>query len=91
LDAWRKPARLQQFIHACSADFKGRTGFETLTYAQGDMLYQAYQVASGVDVKPIVEAGFRGAKIQEELNRQRIAAIDKLGIRQKKQQLGTLV
>ncbi|MEM7294506.1 MAG: multifunctional CCA addition/repair protein [Pseudomonadota bacterium] len=38
LDALRKPARFEQFVQACEAYARGRKGFETLPYPQGDFL-----------------------------------------------------
>lgn len=76
LDAWRKPARFEQFLLACQADSQGRQGMENNPYPQADYLRQAYQTALGVDIKTIVASGLKGAAIKEELNRQRIRAVD---------------
>ena len=36
LDAFRRPQRFQQFLLACEADARGRTGFEDRAYPQAD-------------------------------------------------------
>ncbi|WP_216782628.1 multifunctional CCA addition/repair protein [Candidatus Profftia tarda] len=67
IDAWRKPHRLDQIIIVGEADARGNTGFENHPYPQGDYLRSAYKVAINVSVREIVEAGFKGSKISEEL------------------------
>ena len=34
IDAFRRPERLEMFLHACEADFRGRAGFEARAYPQ---------------------------------------------------------
>jgi tRNA nucleotidyltransferase (CCA-adding enzyme) len=75
LDAWRKPERFEHFLLACEADAKGRTGFETKPYPQANYLRQAYQLCQSVNPGDIAKAGFKGAAIREELNRQRITLL----------------
>lgn len=74
-DAWRKPDRFEQLLLACKADLTGRLGFENKPYEEADYCRQAYQVAASVAVQPIVKAGFKGADIKQELNRQRQQAL----------------
>ncbi len=75
LDVWRKPVRLEQFLTCCTADMRGRTGFENAEYNQTDYLRVMYKAASAVDVKEIVAAGFKGPQIREQLAQQRIEAL----------------
>jgi len=75
MDVWRKPERLKLLLLACQADYQGRTGFQTLPYPQLEYMQMAFEVAREVAVKPIVEAGFKGAEIKEQLNHRRIRAI----------------
>ena len=75
LDAWRKPQRVGQIALTSEADARGRTGFENNAYPQGDFLRQAFQVALSVSTKAVVEAGFKGPAVREELTRRRVAAL----------------
>ena len=74
-DFWRKPQRLEQLLLACEADSKGRTGLELSAYPQASYLKQCFAAASGIDVKGIIEQGFKGAEIREQLGIKRIAAV----------------
>lgn len=78
LDVWRKPDRFQLFLLACTADLRGRTGFEQKSYPQADYLNQCYQLASQVDVKDIVKQGFKGAEIREQLTKARVNAVQEI-------------
>lgn len=53
---------------------RGRTGFESADYPQGRWLREARSGAVSAD-KAVVEAGFKGVEIREELTRRRIAAV----------------
>lgn len=75
LDIWRKPERFNQYLLACEADSKGRTGYESRPYPTAIFLKQMAVAAKAVEVKPIIEAGFKGKAIKEQLTKQRIAAI----------------
>ena len=75
IDAWRKPQRVEQLALTSEADVRGRTGFESADYPQGRWLREAWEVAQSVPTKAVVEAGFKGVEIREELTRRRIAAV----------------
>ncbi|QYK00694.1 multifunctional CCA addition/repair protein [Shewanella psychrotolerans] len=75
-DLWRKPQRLDQLLIACEADVKGRTGFEHSDYPQAEYLKGCFNTALDVAIKPIIDAGFKGADIKTELQRQRIEILD---------------
>jgi len=75
IDAWRKPHRVEQIALTSEADARGRAGLESLPYPQGDYLRQAFALAQSVPTKAVVEAGFKGAEVREELTRRRIAAV----------------
>lgn len=76
LDAWRKPQRIEQLALTSEADARGRTGFESHAYPQGDYLRHAWQVVQSVSTKAVVEAGFKGVDVREELTRRRVAALE---------------
>ncbi|QUJ67864.1 multifunctional CCA addition/repair protein [Photobacterium sp. GJ3] len=67
IDAWRKPERVTQLALCCRADVRGRTGFENDPYPQADVLLAVFAAAQAVAVQPIVEAGYQGAAIKEQL------------------------
>ena len=74
-DLWRKPARLEQLAKACEADSRGRLGFEHHPYPQAKYLEESFKVANSVAVKPIIEAGFLGSEIKQQLQIKRIHLI----------------
>ncbi|WP_025819536.1 multifunctional CCA addition/repair protein [Shewanella marina] len=74
-DIWRKPQRLQEILLCCEADAKGRTGFENSDYPQAHYIEQCYQAALTVVIKDIIDAGFTGAAIKQELAQQRIEKV----------------
>ncbi|MDU5782235.1 MAG: multifunctional CCA addition/repair protein [Pantoea sp.] len=75
IDAWRKPHRVEQIALTSEADARGRAGMESMPYPQGDYLRQAFALAQSVPTKAVIEAGFKGADVREELTRRRIAAV----------------
>ncbi|WP_299492363.1 multifunctional CCA addition/repair protein [uncultured Shewanella sp.] len=74
-DFWRKPERVTQLGLICEADAKGRTGFEDTDYPQSQYLHDCYKSALSVSVQTIIEAGFQGAAIKQQLDIERIKAI----------------
>ncbi len=54
---------------------RGRTGFEAKDYPQARLLREAWEVARAVSPKEVVEAGFTGPAIREELTKRRIRAV----------------
>ncbi|MFC0140652.1 multifunctional CCA addition/repair protein [Erwinia mallotivora] len=75
IDAWRKPHRVEQIALTSEADARGRTGFENNAYPQGTYLREAWTVALSVPTKAVIEAGFKGAEVREELTRRRVAIL----------------
>ncbi|MDR2989541.1 MAG: multifunctional CCA tRNA nucleotidyl transferase/2'3'-cyclic phosphodiesterase/2'nucleotidase/phosphatase, partial [Providencia alcalifaciens] len=51
-------------------------GLENQAYPQGIFLRQSYEIAKAVAVKSIIEQGFQGAQIREELTKQRVQAVE---------------
>jgi tRNA nucleotidyltransferase (CCA-adding enzyme) len=75
IDAWRKPQRVEQMALTSEADARGRAGLESHAYPQGDYLRKAFSLAQSVPTKAVVDAGFKGAEVREELTRRRIEAL----------------
>lgn len=74
-DAWRKPERIMQLTTACQADSQGRTGLEDAPYPQAAFFRRVFAIAQGVEVKAIVEDGFKGEAIRDELSKRRVSAV----------------
>jgi tRNA nucleotidyltransferase (CCA-adding enzyme) len=75
IDAWRKPERVEQIALTSEADVRGRAGFEACDYPQGRLLREAWDIARSVPTKAVIEAGFKGIEVREELTRRRIEAV----------------
>jgi len=75
--AFRRAERLDQFLLACEADYRGRAGLEQRPYPQAEILRAAYRAAADVDRAGLAEAGKGGdmAAIGRELRRRRLDAI----------------
>jgi tRNA nucleotidyltransferase (CCA-adding enzyme) len=76
IDAWRKPQRVEQMALTSEADARGRTGFEASDYPQGRLLQAAWVAAQSVTNKEVIDDGFSGPAIRDELTRRRIAAVE---------------
>jgi len=75
VDAFRRPERFEQFLLACEADARGRTGLEDRDYPQADLLREARQAAAGVDARALAAEGLNGREIAERLKELRTHAI----------------
>lgn len=75
LDAFRKPARFQQFLQACQADSCGRIGHENDPYPQARIFQQAYELAARVSPQPFIDAGYQGMEIARQLYAARVKAV----------------
>ncbi|MEO3877925.1 multifunctional CCA addition/repair protein [Rheinheimera fenheensis] len=76
IDLWRKPARLDAILLSCTADLRGRTGFEQAEYRQADYLQALAGAARQVSAKDMVAQGLQGEAIKQGLHRARLAAIE---------------
>ena len=54
-DIYRKPARFEELLAACSCDYRGRSGLETRPYPQADLLRAAAAAARAVDAGAIAQ------------------------------------
>jgi tRNA nucleotidyltransferase (CCA-adding enzyme) len=78
LDAFRRPARFEQFVLACEADARGRKGLEDRLYDQADVLRSARELAASVTLNEASRAGLEGHEIAAALRRERLAALKAL-------------
>jgi tRNA nucleotidyltransferase (CCA-adding enzyme) len=75
LDAFRRPARFEQWVLACEADARGRKGLENREYPQADHLRRARDTVAKVTLEPGERDGLDGPKIAEKLRKARLAAL----------------
>lgn len=75
LDAFRRPARFEQFVLACEADFRGRTGLEDRDYPQAAYLRRALAIAAAVKLDADTLARFAGPQIRERFHEARVGAL----------------
>ncbi|XOV78815.1 MAG: multifunctional CCA addition/repair protein [Aestuariibacter sp.] len=74
-DAWRRTERFYDFLLACEADARGRTGFELRPYPQAEFLKEALQACLKIDVQTIIAKGFKGADIKVQLTQLRTECV----------------
>lgn len=75
LDVFRRKERLGQFLAACEADARGRTGLENRDYPSSRYLTESYRAAAAVAVQPLLEQGLEGRELGQRLREARIAAV----------------
>jgi tRNA nucleotidyltransferase (CCA-adding enzyme) len=75
LGAYKPCNKLSEFLLACEADAKGRTGFEHAPYPQAGLLSEAASAAASVDTSAILNGELKGAQIGEAIRRLRIKAV----------------
>lgn len=72
-DAFRRPERFAEFLIACEADMRGRTGFEDVNYSQAELLRTALESARRA--KPTIPENLSGAEIGRLLKDARLQNI----------------
>jgi len=75
VDAFRRPERLEQFILACEADARGRTGYENKDCPQSDLLRKVYTAANAVQAIDFIDPSLSGEQIGLKLAEYRTKAI----------------
>jgi tRNA nucleotidyltransferase (CCA-adding enzyme) len=75
IGALRNPAVLDDFIAACLADLRGRTGLEASPYPQGERLRLALAAATAVKAEDLPDKSLTGPEIGAALAERRVAAI----------------
>jgi len=74
IDGLHHPQRLTDFVDACRADTRGRTGRDTQPYPQAHLLRRCRDGALAIDCP----AGLIGSAIGDEIRRRRLATIAEL-------------
>ncbi|MGB1557462.1 MAG: multifunctional CCA addition/repair protein [Oceanococcaceae bacterium] len=75
LDALRRPQRLEDFLAACTADARGRTGHEKDEYPQAGIYRAALKAALSVDAGAIARQAAGPTQIPEAIRKARTEAI----------------
>jgi tRNA nucleotidyltransferase (CCA-adding enzyme) len=81
-DAFRRPQRFEQYLVACEADARGRTGYENRDYPQAAHLREALGAAAAVDAGSIASKNDDN-NIPQAIRKARIEAVGEVrGARQ---------
>jgi tRNA nucleotidyltransferase (CCA-adding enzyme) len=75
LGLFKQPEGLSGVILACLADARGRPGFESVSYPQGERLSRALDAARGVSTASLLSQGLSGAALGAALKSLRIEAV----------------
>ncbi len=77
-DAIRRPARFEQMLVACEADYRGRTGYAERTYPQGALLRQLLAAVKRLDVGIIARTAQEPRLIVARIRAARIGLINRI-------------
>jgi tRNA nucleotidyltransferase (CCA-adding enzyme) len=75
LGAFKINNTLSEFLLACEADAKGRTGLEHTPYPQAEMIKRAAKSAASIDTSAILNSELQGTQIGTAIRRLRIKAV----------------
>ncbi|MCQ8118535.1 multifunctional CCA addition/repair protein [Methylomonas rosea] len=76
IGAFKPDSRLDEFLQACEADARGRTGFEDRPYPQADYIRSAAMAATAVDTSAALLKGLQGEQIGLAIRKLRAQAIN---------------
>lgn len=75
MDAFRQPERFQQFLLACEADSRGRTGYEDLQPEQAEQFQRYFDAANKIDISALIKEDMKGEAIKQAIRKARIKAV----------------
>lgn len=75
LDAIRQPARFKEFLKACEADSRGRTGQENCAIPEADLVLKALTAVSNVDAGAVASEFSEPEKIKAAVFEARLKAL----------------
>ena len=75
LDAIRQPERLREFLKACEADSRGRTGYENRAQPEADLLVSVLEAASSIDAGAIASVLTEPEQIKLAVFEARLTAV----------------
>ena len=76
IDAIRQPARFKDFLKACEADSRGRTGLENCATPAADLMLKVLEAALSIDAGAVAKQFDTSDRIKEAVFEARLAAID---------------
>lgn len=74
-DAFRKPERFEEILLAAECDYRGRPGYETRAFPQGELLRSASKAAREIDTGALAAGLNDPAQIRKKIDAARVAAI----------------
>jgi tRNA nucleotidyltransferase (CCA-adding enzyme) len=78
LDAIRQPVRFGDFLKACEADSRGRTGLENCALPETDFIVHALEAASSIDAGAIAKQHVEPEAIKKAVFEARLAVIKQI-------------
>lgn len=78
LDAFRRPQRFEEFLLTCTADSRGRLGFENKDYPQAQMFRDAHSTALSINAAALAQQGLKGKQLADKLHQLRCKAISSI-------------
>lgn len=78
LDAIRQPARFKDFLKACEADSRGRTGLENCATPAADVMVKVLEAASSIDAGAVAREFSEPEKIKTAVFGARLDAVNRL-------------
>lgn len=76
IGAFKPDSRLEEFLQACEADARGRTGFENRLYPQTAYIRKAAAEATAVDTSAVFQTDLQGAQIGDAIRKLRVGAVN---------------
>jgi tRNA nucleotidyltransferase (CCA-adding enzyme) len=78
LDAFRNPDDFYDFLLACEADSRGRTGFENREYPQAGYLASCFAAARLIKSQPFLDEGYEGIELAKVMYEAQVMAINNI-------------
>lgn len=78
LDAIRQPARFKDFLKACVADSRGRTGYQNCATPAADLMLKIFEAAISVDAGNIAKQHSEPEKIKTAIFAARLQAVQQV-------------
>ncbi len=78
LDAIRQPARFKDFLKACEADSRGRTGFEQCETPAADLMLKVLEAASSIDAGTVASEYSESERIKAAVFEARLKAVKQI-------------
>lgn len=75
LGAFRATNHLDDFLLACEADARGRTGLELRPYPQAEFFRGAARAAASIDTGSIIKSSLQGPQIGEAIHKLRVKTV----------------